>query len=328
VARIGLVLGAGGIAGHAFHAGVLRALHAVTGWDPRSADVIVGTSAGSHVAALLRAGLSAADVAARYSDEPLSPAGRELLGRVGAPEPIPAPRVRALGMASPGLLLRAAVRPWSTRVGAVVSAAVPAGRVSLRHFAARISWLFEDGWPAEPLWLPAVSLRDGRRVVFGQEGAPLTEVGTAVAASCAVPGWFAPVEVAGERFVDGGAHSPTNLDLLAGAGLDMVVVVSPMSVARGVRTAAVDLPLRASWRLRLGEEARRVRRHGSAVVAFQPSAADLGVMGLNAMSPSRRHAIVRQAHDSTLARLGSGRARERLAALFSDNGAEGMRPPA
>jgi NTE family protein len=328
VARIGLVLGAGGIAGHAFHAGVLRALEAITGWDPRTADVIVGTSAGSHVGALLRAGLSAADVAARYSDEPLSPAGRELLGRVGAPEPIPAPRVRALGMASPGLLLRAAVRPWSARVGAVVSAAVPAGRVSLRHFAARISWLFDDGWPDAPLWLPAVSLRDGRRVVFGRDGAPATDVGTAVAASCAVPGWFAPVEVAGERYVDGGAHSPTNLDLLAGGGLDLAVVISPMSVARGVRKAAIDLPIRASWRLRLGEEVRKVRRSGTEVVAFQPTAADLGVMGLNAMSPTRRHAIVRQAHDSTLTRLGSGRASERLAALFTDTGGEGMRSPA
>ena len=52
--RIGLVLGAGGMAGQAYHAGVLSAL-ADGGWDPRSAEVIVGTSAGSISAALLRA---------------------------------------------------------------------------------------------------------------------------------------------------------------------------------------------------------------------------------------------------------------------------------
>ena len=45
--RVGLVLGAGGATGHAFHAGVLSALAEETGWDPRAADIIVGTSAGS-----------------------------------------------------------------------------------------------------------------------------------------------------------------------------------------------------------------------------------------------------------------------------------------
>ena len=41
------------MAGMAFHAGVLLALHNDFGWDARDADVIVGTSAGSiieHVA--------------------------------------------------------------------------------------------------------------------------------------------------------------------------------------------------------------------------------------------------------------------------------------
>jgi predicted acylesterase/phospholipase RssA len=60
--RIGLVLGAGGVVGHAFHAGALAALEDETGWDPRSADVIVGTSAGSVVAALLRAGFRTHDL--------------------------------------------------------------------------------------------------------------------------------------------------------------------------------------------------------------------------------------------------------------------------
>ena len=71
VPRIGLVLGAGGVVGHAFHAGVLAAVAEATGWDPREADVIVGTSAGSVVGALLRAGASAPDlVAARRRRAP------------------------------------------------------------------------------------------------------------------------------------------------------------------------------------------------------------------------------------------------------------------
>jgi predicted acylesterase/phospholipase RssA len=51
---IGLVLGAGGMSGQAYHAGALAALAHDTGWDPRTADVVVGTSAGAVTGALLR----------------------------------------------------------------------------------------------------------------------------------------------------------------------------------------------------------------------------------------------------------------------------------
>ena len=66
--RIGLVLGAGGVVGQAYHAGTLAALCEVTSWDPRQAEVIIGTSAGSGAAALLRLGLSAADLQRRACD--------------------------------------------------------------------------------------------------------------------------------------------------------------------------------------------------------------------------------------------------------------------
>src|SRR5207342_3836371 len=73
VTSVGLVLGAGGVVGHAYHAGTLATIAQVTGWDPRRAAVIVGTSAGSGVGATLRAGLAAPDFVARITGEPLSP---------------------------------------------------------------------------------------------------------------------------------------------------------------------------------------------------------------------------------------------------------------
>src|SRR5829696_1458607 len=79
VARIALVLGAGGSVGHAFHAGVLGALGEHLGWNAGDADVLVGTSAGSVVSALLRAGLSSADLARRARRVPLSSAGQEVV---------------------------------------------------------------------------------------------------------------------------------------------------------------------------------------------------------------------------------------------------------
>ena len=61
--RVGLVLGGGGAVGLAYHAAALAALEHELEWDPRDAEVIVGTSAGAVIAALLRRGVSAADLA-------------------------------------------------------------------------------------------------------------------------------------------------------------------------------------------------------------------------------------------------------------------------
>lgn len=315
MARIGLVLGSGGVVGHAYHAGVLRALHELTGWDPRTAAVVIGTSAGAQTGALLRAGLSPADLAARAAGESLSPEGRRILRHIGPAEPIPRPRLRAVSLTSPALLLRTLARPWTARPSTLAAALVPAGRVSLAPFAARLNWLFGHHWPEEALWIPAVRLRDGQRVVFGRDPAPVTEVGTAVAASCAVPGWFSPVVIDGRRYVDGGVYSTTNLDLCTDLELDLVVVLSSLTVARGVLPVALDYPARASMRLRLSRDVRRLRRKGTAVVAFQPTAADLAVMGVNAMNPHRRHPVVTQAYESTAHVLAGAEVAERFAAL-------------
>jgi NTE family protein len=314
VARIGLVLGAGGVLGHAFHVGVLKALQEATGWDPRDAEIIVGTSAGSHVAAYLRGGASVSDLAARIAGDGESLADRGMHRRLGDPFPVPPPRP-GFGMTAPRLVLRSVLRPGSALPGAVAAACLPPGRVSMRPFAARINWLFDEGrWPDRSLWLPAVDLERGQLTVFGRDDAPVTDVGTAVAASCAVPAWFRPVEVDGIRYVDGGARSVTNLDLLADLGLDLVVVSSPMSVT-GSAGPRIDIGARWSLRWRLGQEARILRRHGTAVAAFQPTPADVAVMGWNGMNPHRRRQVVEQAYASASQRLGRSESLARLEPL-------------
>src|SRR5919199_2292215 len=55
--KVGLVLGAGGVMGGAWLTGGLEALATETGWDPMTADRIVGTSAGSMIGALVAAGV-------------------------------------------------------------------------------------------------------------------------------------------------------------------------------------------------------------------------------------------------------------------------------
>jgi NTE family protein len=313
--RVGLVLGAGGVAGGAFHAGTLAAIEEATGWDPRTAVVVVGTSAGSVSGVGLRAGLSAADAYARAAGRPMSTAGNRLMRTLGAaPRP---PRLR-VGRTPPraadvgSLLRRAAARPLTTRPAALVSALLPEGATATTMISEGVGMVLRD-WPDEPLWICAVRRSDARRVVFGRDARP--DLGSAVAASCAIPGAFTPVDIDGDTYVDGGAHSPTNADVLADRALDLdvVVVSSPMSITgRGLRLR-LDEPMRRWSRALLDGEALRLRRRGIKVLAFQPTPSVLQVTGVNAMDPSRRAVIADAAHAAALTRL----ARADASALFT-----------
>jgi NTE family protein len=307
VAHVGLVLGAGGLVGHAYHAGVLRAL-SDHGWDARAAAVVVGTSAGSGVGALLRAGLPARDLAARVLGEPLTAEG----ARVVASSPRPAttldftlPSGGLPRPASPELLLRSSLRWWQARPGHFAAGAMPAGRQPTTMIGERIRAVYGDRrWPQQPLWLCALRLRDGRRAVFGRDLEPTPHVATAVEASSAIPGYFVPVEIDGERYVDGGAHSPTNADLLAGLGFDTIVVVSPMSMSAAVPV----VPSRAGrwwWHRQLAREVAPARRVGVRVLVIEPTADDLEAMGqtVEALDGTRMPAVTRQAQRSAASLL-------------------------
>jgi len=315
--RVGLVLGAGGVTGGAFHAGVLSALDDALGWNSRTASIIVGTSAGSIAATTLRAGLSPADILARAEDHPMSSEGARLMRDADSPQrPLPLrPAVRGH---RPGeiaaILARVATRPFSAPPWALLSSLIPEGQVSTAMISDTIAGLFPGDWPADPLWLCAVRQSDGRRFVFGKHGVrpPLPDV---VAASCAIPGFFSPVAIGEDSFVDGGVHSPTNADVLVGEDLDLVIVSSPMSITgRRVYKSAGSVVRRWSGAL-LDAEALRLRRHGVPVVAFQPTAADVEVMGLNAMDPARRGPVARQVRESTMRRLARADTRARLSVL-------------
>jgi len=286
--RIGLVLGAGGVAGQAYHAGVLSAL-ADGGWDARGAEVLVGTSAGSITAALLRAGVAPSALASG-SYRTLRGDGRSA----------PAEAAEMAAAAAPALAAAGGAR---ASLGGQLSRLVPAGRTSPGGIVTMVRRIAGDAWSDRPTWICAVRRRDGRRVVFGREGAPRVPQSLAVAASCAIPGYFTPVTIGDETYVDGGAHSPTNLDLLAGQGLDALVVLSPMSVSRGGLGRRLDLPARLLFRATLAREVLGARRAGTPVLSLQPTSDDLEAMGLNAMDPRRWAGTVRAAQASTRRRL-------------------------
>jgi NTE family protein len=136
-----------------------------------------------------------------------------------------------------------------------------------------------------------------------------------VAASCAIPAYFQPVVIGGRRYVDGGAHSVTNADLLAGAGLDLVIVSCPMGATRDAVALGFDLPVRAAIRARLSREVGKLRQAGTAVLTLQPTREVRTAMGNNPMDPQRSSAVTSTAYESALRRLENDDVRERIAAL-------------
>jgi NTE family protein len=272
--------------------------------------VILGTSAGSQIGALLRAGVSAADLAAGLTGREVSAAGAAVLDPVRATGRIPAPSP-AHGLPRPGslpLLAALLLRPWRARPGLLMAGAAPPGRRTTAGFVAGLEPVFGTEWPEATLWIPATRLRDGARVVFGRPDSPgdspvgmgvsTVPVGQAVAASCAVPAFFAPTDIDGVSYVDGGCGSATNLELMAGAGVDLVVVSSPLSLSRILPRRGVCLPARLLHRTELAVEAALVRRSGVAVVNFEPDPSVQVAMGRHSMDYGRVPEMVEAARRS------------------------------
>ncbi|MDQ1689169.1 MAG: hypothetical protein QOK42_2144 [Frankiaceae bacterium] len=295
--RRALVLGAGGVLGASWTIGALGSLEEVTGWDPREAEVLIGTSAGSVLASLLGGGLSVeqllnhqrgviveGDPRIEYDSDTSSG---------GAMPPRP-----KLGIGSRALLLRAARHPRKYPPLAIASAIAPRGQGSLDPVGSLVDAVVPAGeWVPHPkTWIIAMDYATGKRVAFGRPGAPHASLHDAVMASCAIPGWYQPVTINGRRYVDGGACSPTSLDLLAGEGLDEIYVLSPMTSFSydepDTVVGRLERRFRRAVTKRLLREAAKVRQSGTKVVMLGPGADDLRAIGVNLMDPSRRDAVL------------------------------------
>jgi NTE family protein len=302
--RRALVLGAGGVLGFAWMVGALHALQEEEGFDGRDVEVCVGTSAGSILAALLGLGVGVDAILRHQQGIPLPGDPRidwdyeAEGGRAFPPRP-------SLGLGSPDLLLRVARNPRRVPPLAAMSALAPRGRGSLLPVARMIDAvaveaLGVDGlglWPARPqTWIVAMDYDGGRRVVFGRDGSPTARLADAVTASCAIPGWYAPVTIGSRRYVDGGTCSPASIDILAGAGLDEAWVLVPMGSFAFDRphspAARLERRFRRTVTRRLLGEAARLREAGTAVTMLGPGPEDLHAMGANLMNPRRRAEVL------------------------------------
>jgi NTE family protein len=255
-----LVLGGGGVAGIAWTTGLLRGL-AEAGLDAAEADLVVGTSAGATVGAQLGSGLGLDQLYARQVEPDLQ-----------APEIDPGVDLRTFADGL-GVALRATGSPRDVR-RAIGELALRAQTVDeLVRRAVIESRLPSHAWPARTLRIVAVDARSGDPRVFDKtSGVDLVD---AVAASCAVPGIWPPVEIAGRHYVDGGVRSNENADYAKGAS--RVLVVAPLGTEPLVPG---EMPL---------EQAVAVLRAGGAEVAIVlPDEASRAVIGTSPLDPTTR----------------------------------------
>ncbi len=249
-----LVLGGGGVTGVAWELGVMAGL-ADAGVDLLAADLFVGTSAGSVVAAQVTSGASLAEL---YEGQLAGP-GTEVSTRMG---------VRTLAGIGLAMLRTRDERAFRRRVGRMALAAPTMPEAERRAVIAHR--LPAHSWPRARLLVTAADAGTGEFVVFDRDaGVPLVD---AVGASCAVPGVWPPVTIDGRRYIDGGIRSATNADLAAGA--DRVVVIAPVNAGGG--------PIG-----RLTDQVTALRRT-AAVAVVRPDRAARQAIGRNVLDPARR----------------------------------------
>jgi NTE family protein len=297
--RVGVVLGAGGVLGAAWTAGALAALQDRLPVPVGAVDLLVGTSAGSILAAALRCGVTVDDIVAhqRGSSVGVLPHLGDLDDE-GGPLP-PLPRLR---IGSPRLLIGTALAPHRVHPWVAASALVLQGRGQLRSVTTLVHGLLAhggggaDAWPRRETWIMAVDYEAGRRTAFGRAGAPVVPLPDAVVASCSIPGWYEPKVIDGRRYVDGGVRSSTSLDLLSRVPLDEVYVLAPMASyeldnPRGP-SARLERLFRRVVTIALTREVRKVEATGARVIVLTPGPDDLAAMGVNLMDPSRRRRVL------------------------------------
>jgi NTE family protein len=261
-----LVLGGGGVTGIAWELGLLTGLREA-GVDLTTAELVIGTSAGSAVGAQITSG---ADLAGLYA--------REANARTdggGPGEKAVTPDLEKMlaqfATVAAGVTSAAELRVRIGRLACDADTGPEAERIEI--IASRLP---SREWPERPLLVTGVDTETGELRVWGRDsGVPLV---SAVAASCAVPIVWPTVTIDGRRYMDGGIRSGTNADLAAGA--DTVVVLAPIG----------DVPMFPGTGLRaelaeLGDTAR--------TVVVQPDEAAVAAIGPNVLDPRRRSAAAR-----------------------------------
>jgi NTE family protein len=311
--RRAFVLGAGGVLGFAWTVGALTALKDELGVEVGEGDLLIGTSAGSVMAAILACGgdvdlIRRQQMGMPLPDDPPIHWRDEDSGGNTPPRP-------GLRPGSPRLLL-GGIRHRSVPPIVALSGLLPRGRGSIDAVRGVIRTIAEERlddpaeWPVRQAWLVAVDYKTGRRVVFGRQGSPAAALPDAVGASCAIPAWYQPVHINGVAYVDGGMYSNTSTDLTIGQGFDEVYVLAPMGAVRfdtpRSPVAMIERRVRKAITRGIQADLVKLRAEGVRTTFLAPGPADLDVMGMNLMNARRRIAVLHTSIHTTTNYLRGG----------------------
>ncbi len=206
------MLAGGGLAGIAWETGILRGIadeSPATAKALLDVDVLVGTSAGSTVAAQLGSGLG---LDALF-DRQTTASSTELNPNVGVEE---ITELFVTAMMQPDTTTAARLQ----KVGAVALATATVTEAERRDVIAQR--LPSHDWPDRVLRISAIDTATGELVTFDRDsGVGLVD---AVAASCAVPGVWPPVTIGDRRYMDGGVGSSVNMALANDCDVAVVLV--------------------------------------------------------------------------------------------------------
>jgi len=350
--RVAMVCGGGGIIGGVFEVGVLRALdQALGGGVVNKCDMYAGASAGALVATMLASGITPRDmddviVRGARNRRNLPPLKRTSVYGLNFARWISAgtrfPFQMAAGFAA-SLLPGESTRPADAVFEAL--RVLPSGIFT----NAPLGKFVQEGLKAisaadsfkelkASLFIPAINLDTGHRVVFGEPGAQDVPISTAIRASAAVPLLFKPVRIEHQDFVDGGIERNLPVDVAVKHGASLVIAINPMvpvvndpaaegSLLRGYSYladeglgAGADQMLRLMIRSQVVYGLRELRDRFPEVdiVLFEPEAHDATVFRYHPMRYSARQEVAQHAFDRTRARL--VRDADRLEPLFRRHG--------
>ncbi|MGI8700195.1 MAG: patatin-like phospholipase family protein [Nocardioidaceae bacterium] len=269
-----LVLAGAGAAGNAWEIGVIAGLFDA-GLDVTEADLIIGTSAGSTVAAQITSATRATELLANILAEPQLGTGPVRSDGGRAPN---APG--AIMMEKTSAIIAAAedAADMRRRMGAAAldmdAASDGSGQTQRRAVVA--TRLPSQHWPQLPMLIVAVDAHTGEPVVFDRHSG-VDLVDTVAASTANGFGGFPPYSIGDRRYINGGYRRNENADLAAGYG--RVLVLSPF----GGRTRH---PL--DWGMQLAAQVDELRAHGSRVETICPDSNSRDLFGVNAMDPSTR----------------------------------------
>jgi NTE family protein len=255
-------MGGGGLVGIAWELGVLAGLQETVGFDPTTAAVIVGSSAGSVAGAQAALGKDLRALVDRQletASEPSSGGG----GGAAEPRVIPQSVIQAM-MSTTGTIEERARAIGELALDAEVPSTEDAYVESFRGF------LGTDDWPAVDFRASTAEAETGRSVLWNRDdGIGLVR---AVASSCAIPGFFPPVRFGDNHYIDGprGGYMP---GLAKEKALDAILFVGPNAAMPAVFSGTAELDA-------LAEDGIRVAKitGGEALAAI----------GMNLMDPRLR----------------------------------------